>query len=266
VLILGYLAALAIGLILGLMGGGGSILTVPTLVYLVGLDPLLATAYSLFVVGTTALAGAGGYVRQRLVSYPSALLFAPASLAAVFATRRFLLPAIPAELFTGGGLVVTKTLCVMVVFAVLMLLAATSMIRGAGPSLPDACVPAPPRWPLLVLIGAVVGVLTGFVGAGGGFLIIPALVVLARLPMKTAVGTSLLIIAINSLTGFSGDLSNGLHPDWAFLLPFTGVALLGIVCGTAVARYVPGGRLKPAFGWFTLLMGTFVLVKELVLR
>ena len=260
---LGYVAAVCIGLALGIMGGGGSILTVPALVYLMGVSPVLSTAYSLFIVGSTALVGAAGYLRRGLVALPTALVFLLPSLVAVFLTRRVLVPAIPVRLFTAGALVVTKDLLVLVAFAGLMVAAAASMIRPSGPEA-AAAPAAPPNYPLVLGIGAVVGTLTGFVGAGGGFLIIPALVLGARLPMRQAVGTSLAIIALNSLIGFTGDLSAGRLIDWPFLLGFLAFALGGIVLGSYLARFIPGSRLKPAFGWFTLAMGAFILTKELL--
>lgn len=247
---------------LGIMGGGGSILTVPVLVYLLGVSPVLSTAYSLFIVGSTALVGAAGYFRRGLVALPTALVFLGPSLVAVFLTRRVLVPAIPYALFTVGHLLVTKDLLVLVAFALLMVAAATSMIwRTAANGDPAAS-----NYPLVLGIGAVVGTLTGFVGAGGGFLIIPALVLGARLPIQRAVGTSLAIIALNSLIGFAGDLGAGRAIDWAFLLGFLAFALTGIGLGTYLARFIPGARLKPAFGWFTLAMGTFILAKELLFR
>ena len=261
----GYFAAIFIGLSLGIMGGGGSILTVPVLVYLMGVSPVLSTAYSLFVVGSTSVVGAAGYFRKGLVSLPTALLFLGPSVAAVFLTRKVIMPAIPEQLCMVGSLDVTKDLLVLVAFAVLMVVAATSMIRSrpaAGQT--DKLVQRPLNYPLILGIGLVVGLLTGFVGAGGGFLIIPALVLGARLPMKLAVGTSLAIIALNSLIGFTGDLSAGTPIDWVFLLGFLAFALGGIVLGTYLARFIPGTKLKPAFGWFTLAMGTFILLRELV--
>ncbi|RSK48954.1 sulfite exporter TauE/SafE family protein [Hymenobacter rigui] len=264
--LLGYFAAIFIGLSLGIMGGGGSILTVPVLVYLMGVNPVLSTAYSLFVVGSTSVVGASGYFRKGLVSLKTAVVFLIPSLLAVFAVRKLLMPAIPHELFTLGGIVFTKDLLVLVAFAVLMVVAATSMIRSQQaeevlreePHQPHAF-----NYPLILGMGLVVGTLTGFVGAGGGFLIIPALVLGARLPMKLAVGTSLAIIALNSLIGFTGDLSAGTPIAWGFLLGFLAFALAGIVLGTYLARFIPGTRLKPAFGWFTLAMGTFILLREL---
>ena len=244
---LGYFAAIFIGLSLGIMGGGGSILTVPVLVYLIGVSPVLSTAYSLFVVGSTSLLGAAGYFRRGLVALPTALVFLLPSLITVFLTRKVLLPAIPDTLLTIGSLVITKDLLVLVAFAVLMVAAATSMIRSRRPDAADDAPLAATNYPLVLSIGAVVGLLTGFVGAGGGFLIIPALVLFARLPMKMAVGTSLAIIALNSLIGFTGDLSAGRVMDWPFLLGFLAFALGGIVLGTYLARFIPGARLKPRF-------------------
>ena len=261
----GYFAAIFIGLALGIMGGGGSILTVPVLVYLMGVNPVLSTAYSLFVVGSTSVVGASGYFHKGLVSLKTAVVFLIPSLASVFLVRRVLMPAIPHLLFTVGSLVFTKDLLVLVAFAVLMAGAATSMIRSRQAEGMLAGEPLHAfNYPLILSIGLVVGALTGFVGAGGGFLIIPALVLGARLPMKLAVGTSLTIIALNSLIGFGGDLSAGTPVAWSFLLGFLAFALGGIVLGTYLARFIPGARLKPAFGWFTLAMGTFILTKELL--
>lgn len=265
---IGYFAAVFIGLSLGILGGGGSILTVPVLVYLMGVSPVLSTAYSLFVVGSTSVVGASGYFRQRLVSLRTAVVFLLPSLLAVFAVRKLVLPAIPHELFSLGGLAFTKDLLVLVAFAVLMVVAATSMIRSRpAAQVPDQQQPCPStfNYPLILSVGLVVGTLTGFVGAGGGFLIIPALVLGARLPMKLAVGTSLAIIALNSLIGFTGDLSAGVPIAWGFLLGFLAFALVGILLGTYLARFIPGARLRPAFGWFTLAMGALILWRELVL-
>ena len=259
---LGYVAAVLMGLSLGILGGGGSILTVPTLVYLLGVSPVLSTAYSLFIVGSTSLVGAAGYFRRGLVALPTALVFLGPSVLAVFVTRRVLLPAIPPVLFAVSNFVFTKDLLVLLTFAVLMVGAAASMIRGSRAEAPTP--PAAANYPLMLAIGAVVGLLTGFVGAGGGFLIIPALVLFARLPMPLAVGTSLAIMALNSLLGFAGDLSAGRFIDWPFLLGFLAFALAGIGLGTYLARFIPGARLRPAFGWFVLAMGTFILTRELL--
>jgi uncharacterized membrane protein YfcA len=262
--LLGYISAVVIGFSLGLIGGGGSILTVPALVYLVGVSPVLSTSYSLFVVGTAALVGSFNYMKQGLVSYKTALVFAVPSFIAVYATRRWMVPAIPEEILTLDNFVLTKDIAVMVFFAVLMAVASFSMIRSGKQEQQSESQSIQYNYPMIVLEGAVVGVLTGLVGAGGGFLIIPALVILAKLPMKLAVGTSLLIIAAKSLVGFGGDI--GVQPiDWTFLLTFTAIAVVGIFVGTYVSRYVPGKKLKTGFGWFVLVMAVYILVNELII-
>ena len=259
---LGYFASILIGVSLGLIGGGGSILTVPVLVYLLGLSPVLSTAYSLFVVGTTSLVGSFTYMRKQLVNYRAALVFAVPSFITVFLTRKFLVPAIPDPVFTLGEFTLSKGAGIMGLFALIMLAAAFSMIRhkedkekdseGKGTSF---------NYPLIGLEGAAVGLLTGLVGAGGGFLIIPALVLLAKLPMKMAVGTSLLIIAAKSLIGFLGDVGQQAI-DWNFLAIFTSLSVVGIFLGSYLTRFIPGEKLKRIFGWFVLGMAVFILWKE----
>jgi len=261
-MILGYIGALLVGLTLGLLGGGGSILTVPILVYLLGTNPVLATAYSLFVVGATSLVGAIRNMTKGMVDIKVAVVFAIPAFIAVYLTRRFLVPAIPDEIFSIGDFVMTKDLGIMLFFAVVMLAASYSMIKGRKEKeITDA-----PKLniPLIILEGAVVGVLTGIVGAGGGFLIIPALVLFANLPMKRAVATSLLIIAAKSLIGFLGDVQT-LEIDWVFLLIFTGISVIGIFLGIYLNRFIDGKNLKKAFGWFVLVMGIYIILKELFL-
>ena len=261
--IFGYAASLLIGLSLGLIGGGGSILTLPVLVYLFGVSPTLATAYSLFIVGAASLVGAWPKHREGLINYKTAMVFGIPSIAAVFITRKFILPAIPESLFSIGTFPITKDLLLMVLFAILMVAASVSMIRDGKPAKQATSAPQQFNYPLILLEGAVVGVLTGLVGAGGGFLIIPALVVLSKLPMKQAVGTSLLIIAAKSLIGFTGDLMSGKAMDWTLLGSVTLIAIAGIFLGNALSRRIDGAALKKGFGWFVLIMGTYILLKEI---
>lgn len=263
VILLGFAAAIIIGVSLGLIGGGGSILTVPVLVYILGVDPVLATAYSLFVVGTTSLVGAANYMKQGLVDYRTALGFAIPSFTAVFLTRKFLVPWLPDPLWTVGDVVLTKNIGIMVFFALIMLAASFSMIRNKKCVDCDENAEVKFNIPMIALEGSVVGLVTGIVGAGGGFLIIPALVLLAKLPMKLAVGTSLLIIAAKSLIGFLGDVSN--QPiDWQMLLIFTGLSVVGIFIGSALSKKINEKALKTGFGWFVLLMGIYIITKELM--
>lgn len=261
---IGYLASILIGVALGLIGGGGSILTVPVLVYLFAVEPVLATAYSLFIVGLTSAVGSVNYFKKGLVNTKTAVVFGIPSIISVFVTRAFIVPAIPAEVFSVGGLLITKDLLLMLFFAVIMIAASYSMIKK-DKTVTDA---APQKqkfnYPVILLEGAVVGVITGLVGAGGGFLIIPALVVLSKLPMKEAVGTSLVIIAAKSLIGFFGEGGESVI-DWQFLAIISAFAIVGIFIGSALTKKIDGNKLKPAFGWFVLVMGIYIITKELFL-
>lgn len=260
----GYIASLVIGISLGLIGGGGSILTVPVLVYLFGIEPVLATAYSLFIVGASSLIGVIPKYRQGLVNIKTAIIFGIPSIAAVFATRKFIVPLIPAEVFQIGDFVITKSILMMLLFAVLMVFASVSMIREKSKNNEDVHEKQKFNYPVILLEGTVVGILTGLVGAGGGFLIIPALVLLSKLPMKQAVGTSLLIIAAKSLIGFTGDISN-YTMDWRLLGIVTALAIAGIFIGNQLSKKIDGHKLKKGFGWFVLIMGIYIIAKELLL-
>lgn len=260
--IIGYIASLVIGISLGLIGGGGSILTVPVLVYLFKVEPVLATAYSLFIVGMASLVGAFPKYKQGQVNLKTSLIFGIPSIIAVFATRKFIVPEIPKEVFTIGDFVVTKSILMMILFAILMVFASISMIRDNNKKAEPEYGEQKFNYPMILLEGAVVGILTGLVGAGGGFLIIPALVLLSKLPMKQAVGTSLLIIAAKSLIGFTGDLSN-YTMDWKLLLTVSALAITGIFIGDALSKKIDGNKLKKGFGWFVLVMGIYIIIKEL---
>jgi uncharacterized membrane protein YfcA len=263
-LIAGYIASLIIGLSLGLIGGGGSILTVPVLVYLFGIDPVTATAYSLFIVGSTSLVGVVPKYNHGEVNLKTAVIFGIPSMVAVYATRAFLVPALPDEIFSIGDFIITKALLMMMLFAILMVFASVSMIRENN-NKNEKEEKQVFNYPMILLEGTVVGLLTGLVGAGGGFLIIPALVILSKLPMKQAVGTSLLIIAAKSLFGFTGDIGKQ-HIDWQLLLSVTTLAIIGIFIGNALSKKISAGSLKKAFGWFVLVMGIYIIVKELLIK
>lgn len=262
--IAGYLLAAVVGMSLGLIGGGGSILTVPILVYIMGINPVLATSYSLFIVGATSLVGAYNSYRSGWVNIKIALLFGLSSIITVFIVRKILMPLIPPVLFSNEHFSITQELATMVLFAVLMLLASIAMIKNTpeetGFDKSASSVQA--NFFTLLLYGIAIGLVTGFLGAGGGFLLIPALVLLVKIPMKKAIGTSLLIIALNSLIGFSGDIGHFVI-DWKFLIIITLIAIAGVFMGGFLSKKIDGEKLKKAFGWFVLIMGIYILVKEL---
>jgi uncharacterized protein len=263
---LGYIAAVFIGISLGLIGAGGSILTIPVLVYLIGISAVNATSYSLFIVGVSAFIGVLRYIKNGLVCFRTVLVFGIPSVISIFFTRKYLLHAIPCHIFNMGGIEVTKDGLLMLLLAVLMIVAAFSMLRKTVVIKVDREKNNEQyRYFLIFQQGVVVGALVGLVGAGGGFLIIPALVILAKLPMKKAIGTSLAIIALNSTIGFLSDF--GAHQfDWVFIFKFSGFAVSGIIIGTCLTRYISSMKLKPAFGWFVLVMGIYIITKELFLN
>jgi uncharacterized protein len=262
---LGLVLAGIMGILLGMLGGGGSLLTVPILAYLMGVSKDVAPSYSLFVVGIVAAIGAVQYLRLKQFSYKAALLFGIPSMVAVYVNQRFVRPAIPEHLHMLGIEMFRGTL-LMTLFAIMMILASWSMIRKKNRQTPDAfeiggseaLQPAK-----ILLAGLLEGFFTGLVGAGGGFIIVPALVNIAKLPMKKAVGTSLVIMAVKSMVGFSGALHD-IQVDWALLLPFTGIAAIGIVIGAQFSKQVAAAKLKLGFGWLVLIMGTFMIVKTIL--
>lgn len=263
--LIGYLLAAFVGISLGLIGGGGSILTVPLLVYIMNVNPVLATSYSLFIVGTTSMVGAIDNYRKGFVSIRTALLFGLSSITTVFITRKLIMPRIPTVLISGPHFQLTQSMATMILFAILMLLASTAMIRKR--ERPANAIKADAHHgkheAKLMIYGVLIGLSTGFLGAGGGFLLIPALVLLLKMPMKKAVGTSLLIIALNSLIGFSGDIGH-FKMDWNFLTMITLIAVAGIFIGGLLAKRIEGVKLKMAFGWFVLAMGICILAKEIL--
>ncbi len=257
---IGYITALLIGLSLGLIGGGGSILTVPILVYLFGVAPILATSYSLFIVGVTSMIGAIGQFTNRQVHPKIVLVFGPLSLITVFLIRHYIIPHLPQSFQLFGGSV-SVSFITMLLFALLMIASSVSMIKDnnnpTATSAPDA------GWIRIALSGIGVGLVTGFLGAGGGFLLIPALVLLLHLPIKTAIGTSLVIITINSLIGFADDITHH-EMNWNLLLIITGISITGVLIGTALGEKINGNSLKKGFGWFVLIMGIYIIIHELI--
>ena len=256
--ILGYIGALLIGLILGLTGGGGSILTVPILVYVLSFSPVTAAAYSLFIVGTTSAFGASVNYFKGLVNVKTGFIFAIPSFIAVFITRKYIVKSIPEIIFQTENIIISKDTFLMVFFAIVMFFAALSMLKKKK-------IEVEKQSSLFTLIiqNFIIGIVIGLIGAGGGFLIIPSLVLFAKLPMKKAVATSLFIIAMNSLIGFLGDVQN-ITINWQFLLSFTLITILGIFIGIRLNKFINESQLKKGFGYFVLIMATFILLKETV--
>jgi uncharacterized protein len=260
----GYVASGLIGISLGLIGGGGSIITIPVLVYLFHIEPMLATTYSLFIVGTTSLVGGIRSALNKTVDLRKAVLFSIPSTIAVYFTRHNLLPHIPNTIFSGDNFVLTKSMAVMLFFSAIMVTASVRMIREGRRSDFDSQV-AHNHFLLIVFQGIIIGIVTGIVGAGGGFLIIPALVLLTGLPMKRAIGTSLVIIAINSLIGFVGGLGLAEEVDFPFLIILTTLSVSGVFLGNYLSGFISGTNLKTGFGWFSLMMAIYIMIKEIVL-
>lgn len=257
--IIGFTGALIVGFVLGLIGGGGSILTVPILVYLLGFNPIIATAYSLFIVGSSSLVGTIQKHKKKLVDFKTGLLFSFPSFIAVYLTRRYLVPSLPETFLLIGDFTLTKEVAIMLFFAVIMLLSSISMIKKKKEIvLTDKIQP----YYLTFSQGLVIGTITGIIGAGGGFLYVPALVLWAKLPMKKAVGTSLVIITINSLIGFTGDIQN-IDIDWSFILTFSGLTIIGVLLGSYFSKNVSNQNLKKGFGYFTLIMACYIMYMEL---
>ncbi len=242
---IGYLLATLIGLSLGLLGGGGSILTVPILVYIMGMEAKLAIALSLAIVGTTSLIGVISHTRAKNVDFKIAMIFGSIAMIGTFGGAKL-------SQFLSGEVQ-------LLIFSVIMLLASVFMLKGRQET---EAVEKKLNIPLIAVEGLVVGIITGLVGVGGGFLIVPALVLLAGLSMKRAVGTSLLIIAVNSFSGFAGYI-NLVEVPWGFLLKFTSFSGLGIIIGSYLVRYVSQKKLKKAFAIFLIFMGAFILYKNL---
>ena len=256
---LGYLAAVLIGVSLGLIGSGGSILTVPVLVYLFHIDPLLATTYSLCIVGVSSIAGVISRLRQRLLDFKVILIFGAPSILGVFIARKYILSAIPANFSIGSDTIISKDSFIMLFFASLMLVSALSMILGKSKKEID--VEKAEYGASLAFVGLLEGLVTGIVGAGGGFLIIPALVLLGKLSMKKAIASSLFIITIKSLVGFGGDLLH-VNVDWKFLSIIIVLATLGIITGNYLNKTIDGAKLKKGFGWFVLFMSLVIILEQ----
>lgn len=257
---LGFVLAFFVGLTLGFLGGGGSILTLPILVYFMGVEPSKATAYSLFIVGVSALIATQRFYVKKLIDFKVGLFFAIPSFIGVYMVRKWLVPIIPDPFFSIVNFEISKDLFLLLFFSVIMLGSGLSMIYGKRKDKP---LKIKINYYVILLDGLVVGAITGLVGAGGGFLIVPALVLLTGLEIKKAIGTSLMIISFKSLLGFTGDL--GTEIDWDLLLVFTSISCLGIYFGVYISNYIQPKKIKKFFGIFVLLIAVAIIIKELFL-
>lgn len=259
----GFLLAVLVGITLGLIGSGGSILAVPIMVYVFGINPVLATAYSLFIVGTSALVGGFKKAKQNLVNFKMVFVFGLPTILMLFATRKFIVPFIP-DIIYINDFEFAKPLLLLILFAIVMIMASFSMIKPNNDKLTTNENVYKLNYLIILLVGISIGFIAGLVGAGGGFLIVPSLVLLARLPIKTAVGTSLFIIAFQSLIGFGADLWVQNFIDWPFLLIFSSLSIIGIFIGHFFSKTIDSNKLKVSFGWFVLTIGVLIIIKELV--
>jgi uncharacterized protein len=257
--IAGYFFSVLIGFLLGILGGGGSILTIPVLVYFFGIDPVMATTYSLFIVGLTAVSGSITNFRTNNVDYRTVILFGTPSIAVLFIARKWLVNLIPAIIYKSGDLIITKSIFIMTIFSALMLLCGLSMVKARTYS------PSKEKqsFTRLIIQGCITGAITGFIGIGGGFIIVPSLVLFAGLPMKKAIGTSLTIITANCMVGLASNLTAAGSVNFVFLLTFSALAIAGILAGTWATRFIPDKRLKPFFGWIILAMSIIIFFKVL---
>jgi uncharacterized membrane protein YfcA len=257
-MLIGWIAFFAMGIVLGLIGGGGSILTVPILVYLFGQDPHTATGGSLFIVGAVAVVGALMAFLKKEIKFTESLPFALPSIAGVILARTYLLPLLPDPVIQSELVVISKDGLLMVLFAFLMLMASYKMIRTTAVVTKRQTAP----WLQVALQGLFIGAITGFIGAGGGFLIVPALVFLLGYSLKQAIGTSLLVIALNSFVGCFADVLQGEPKPWPLLFTAVGVAIVGLFVGRRLTPYFSEKTLKIIFGWFILVLGSTILLEQ----
>ncbi len=263
--IFGYIGAFVVGLVLGIIGSGGSILSMPILVYLFKFNAVTASAYSLFIVGVTALTGSFQNFKKKLISYRTTILFSVSAVISVYVTRKYLIALIPEVIVSNNFIIVRKDQLIMILFGILMLAAGYFMIKKTPRTImkfKKTKTIAPNRL-LIFFEGSIVGFLTGLIGAGGGFIIIPILVILSDLKMKSAVATSLLIVSTKSLIGFIGDIQN-LIIEWNFLIRFSAISVFGIVIGQIISKKIKENHLKRIFGSLVLIIGLLVLLREII--
>ena len=262
----GYLSALLIGISLGLVGGGGSILAVPVLAYLFAVNEKMATAYSLFIVGASSLVGGLKQHLKGYVDWKTAIVFGIPAIVGVSLVRHYVIPALPDVFFKINDFEFTRRMGMFGLFALLMIPAAFSMLKKPKEKQQNSDEVVNYNYLLILIEGLLVGGITGIIGAGGGFLIIPALVILANMNMKVAIGTSLVIIAFKSLLGFFLGDALTMDIDWKFLAVFTGISLVGIFIGSYLSNFIDGDKLKKGFGYFIFIMAIFIFYMEFFIK
>jgi uncharacterized membrane protein YfcA len=259
-LVLGYAGAVFTGLILGLLGGGGALLSIPVLVYFFHMDATAATGYSLFLVGVTATSGALHNVRRKAVDYKAALYYGIPSVTTVYLFRRFIVHRLPDIIFSTSYFTLTRDHLILFFLCLVMFGVAYRMITATEEAEMEENHTI--NHPVLALYAVVIGCFIGLVGAGGGFLMTPALTHFANLNIKKAIATSLLLVAVNSFIGFLGDMHSNLRMDWHFLLVFSVFSISGVLLGSYLNHRIHGLVLKKAFGWFVLGIAFIIIAKE----
>lgn len=264
--ILGYFGAFLVGLILGLIGSGGSILSLPILVYIFGVNPVLATGYSLFIVGTTSMIGSIKNLKEDLINIDTTVFFSLSAIISVYLTQKYLLGIIPDIIYSNDFVELTKDRLIMILFSILMIVAGFFMVKKSPKTIVKIknIKTIAPNKLIILAEGTLIGLITGLVGAGGGFIIVPVLVILANLRMKHAIATSLAIISLKSLLGFIGAVEVwGNKIEWSFLLTFTLLAIIGIFVGQYYNKKVPSDKLKDIFGVFVISIAIIILIKSI---
>jgi uncharacterized membrane protein YfcA len=255
-----YVASLFVGLSLGMVGAGGSILTVPVFIYVLKIDPLTSSIYSMFIVGISSLAGGIRSLFHKLVDLKTMVMFGIPSVTGVLIARKLIFPSIPDQIFSIGAFIVSKKILFMICISTLMFFAAVKMLKASSPKTVNVS-SGTQNSGYLFIQGLIVGIITGLFGIGGGFLIVPALYFWTHLPMKKAVGTALLIIAMNSLFSFFTSYSESLI-NWGLLIRFSLGAIIGILIGSRIAERIPSNYLKRIFGWFVMAISFYIVIKQ----
>jgi uncharacterized membrane protein YfcA len=256
---------LLVGIVLGMVGGGGGTLLMPIFVYWMGINVVTATSYSLFIIGVTSTVGAINFAQKKLVNFRTAFIFAVPSLITVYLVRRFLLPSMPDSVLFFGSAFITKHLFIMMLFAFVLILSSYNMISGRNYDIGrDEGDKTGVNYPMVFISGIIVGLLSGLVGAGGGFLILPTLLMFTKLPIRLTIGTSITIIAVNSCFGFLTDLIHSNLLEWEFLMYCSVVAIIGMFVGSYTGNFISGVKLKKIFGYVTLIVGIVIIVKEIL--